>query len=126
MKTQLLLTALLAVGLAGCQTNPVSGRTQLVLVSEEQAQASSAQAYAQTVNAAQQKGKLSTDAVLNARVKRITDRLIVQAGNHVSAQPQLEVVGRGDRRAHAQCLVHAGRQDGDLHRHHPQAKSLRR
>jgi len=81
MKTQLLLTALLAVGLTGCQTNPVSGRSQLVLVSEEQAQASSAQAYAQTVNAAQQKGKLSTDAALNARVKRITDRLIVQAGN---------------------------------------------
>ena len=52
MKTRLLLTALLAASLAGCQTNPVSGRTQLVLVSEEQAQASSAQAYAQTVNAA--------------------------------------------------------------------------
>jgi predicted Zn-dependent protease len=81
MKAQLLLTALLAASLAGCQTNPVSGRSQLVLVSEEQAQASSAQAYAQTVNAAQQKGKLSTDAALNARVKRITDRLIVQAGN---------------------------------------------
>ncbi|HEY6026097.1 MAG TPA: M48 family metallopeptidase, partial [Pseudolabrys sp.] len=81
MNIKLLLTALLAIGLAGCQTNPVSGRSQLVLVSEEQAQASSAQAYAQTVNAAQQKGKLSTDAALNARVKRITDRLIVQAGN---------------------------------------------
>src|SRR5512139_2624963 len=81
MKTRLLLTALLAAVLAGCQTNPVSGRSQLVLVSEEQAQASSAQAYAQTVQEAQQKGKLSTDAALNARVKRITDRLIVQAGN---------------------------------------------
>ncbi|WP_324780997.1 M48 family metallopeptidase [Thiobacillus sedimenti] len=81
MKTRLLLTALLAATLAACQTNPVSGRKQLVLVSEEQAQASSAQAYAQTVNEAQQKGKLSTDAALNARVKRITDRLIVQAEN---------------------------------------------
>src|SRR5512139_1186630 len=81
MKTRLLLTALLAAVLAGCQTNPVSGRSQLVLVSEEQAQASSAQAYAQTVQQAQKKGKLSTDAALNARVKRITDRLIVQAGN---------------------------------------------
>ena len=80
MKTRLLPTFVLAAALAGCQTNPVSGRSQLVLVSEEQAQASSAQAYAQTVNAAQQKGKLSTDAALNARVKRITDRLIVQAG----------------------------------------------
>jgi predicted Zn-dependent protease len=81
MKTRLVVTALLAATLAGCQENPVSGRSQLVLVSEETAQASSAQAYAQTMSEAQKKGKLSTDAALNARVKRISDRLIVQAGN---------------------------------------------
>jgi predicted Zn-dependent protease len=79
MKHQLVVAALLATSLAACQTNPVSGRSQLVLVSEEQAQASSAQAYAQTVSAAQKNGKLSTDAALNGRVKRITDRLIAQA-----------------------------------------------
>jgi len=81
MKSTLVVIALLATVLAGCQTNPVSGRTQLVLVSEEQAQSSSAQAYAQTLSEAQKKGKLSSDAVLNNRVKRITDRLIAQAGN---------------------------------------------
>ncbi len=81
MKTRLVVTALAAAALVGCEANPVSGRQQLVLVSEETAQASSAQAYAQTLDAAQKKGKLSTDAALNARVKRITDRLIVQAGN---------------------------------------------
>ncbi len=81
MKSTLVVTALLAASLAGCQENPVSGRKQLVLVSEEQAQASSAQAYAHTLSEAQKKGKLSTDAALNARVKRITDRLIVQAGD---------------------------------------------
>jgi predicted Zn-dependent protease len=80
MKRTLVVTALVALGLAGCQANPVSGRSQLVLVSEETAQASSARAYAQTMSEAQQKGKLSTDAALNARVKRITDRLIAQAG----------------------------------------------
>lgn len=80
MKPKLLLTALLAAGLVACQANPISGRSQLVLVSEEQAQASSAQAYTQTLSEAQKKGKLSTDAALNNRVKRITDRLIVQAG----------------------------------------------
>ncbi len=74
-----LLALALAAGLAGCQTNPVSGRTQLVLVSEEQAQASSAQAYAQTISEAQKKGRLSTDAALNARVKRITDDLVAEA-----------------------------------------------
>jgi predicted Zn-dependent protease len=81
MKSKLVITALLAASLIGCQANPVSGRKQLVLVSEEQAQASSAQAYTQTLSEAQKKGKLSTDAALNSRVKRITDRLIVQAGN---------------------------------------------
>lgn len=81
MKSTLVVTALLALILAGCQTNPVSGRTQLVLVSEEQAQSSSAKAYAQTLNEARQKGKLSSNAALNNRVKHITDRLIVQAGN---------------------------------------------
>jgi len=79
MKSELVLAALLAASLTACQTNPVSGRSQLVLVSEEQAQASSAQAYAQTMSEAQKKGNLSTDAALNARVKRITDRLIAEA-----------------------------------------------
>ena len=80
MKTKLAATAvLLTLGLTACQENPVSGRNQLVLVSEEQAQASSSQAYAQTVSEAQKKGKLSTNAALNGRVKRITDRLIAQA-----------------------------------------------
>ena len=80
MNPKLIVTALLAASLAACQANPVSGRKQLVLVSEEQAQASSAQAYVQTLAEAQKQGKLSTDAALNARVKRITDRLIGQAG----------------------------------------------
>ena len=81
MKRILVITALLAASLAGCQSNPVSGRKQLVLVSEEQAQTSSAHAYAQTLSEAQKKGNLSNDAALNNRVKRITDRLVAQAGN---------------------------------------------
>jgi predicted Zn-dependent protease len=79
MKTKLVVTALLAASLIGCQTNPVSGRKQLVLVSEEQAQSSSTQAYAKTLDDAQKKGRLSTDAALNSRVRRITDRLIAEA-----------------------------------------------
>ncbi len=77
--TSSLLIVLATAGLTACETNTVSGRKQFVIVSEEQAQASSAQAYAQTLSDAQKKGKLSTDAALNARVKRITDRLIAQA-----------------------------------------------
>ena len=79
MKYPLIATALLAVGLVACQANPVSGRKQLILVSEEQAQTSSAQAYAKTLDEAQKKGKLSDDAALNSRVRRITDRLIAEA-----------------------------------------------
>ena len=79
MKYTLIVTALLAASLAGCQTHPVSGRQQLALVSEDQAQASSAQAYTQTLSEAQKQGKLSTDAALNNRVRRITDRLIAEA-----------------------------------------------
>ncbi len=79
MKNALVVVALLTTSLMGCQENPVSGRKQLVLVSEEQAQASSTQAYAQTLAEAQKKGKLSTNAALNSRVKRITDRLIAEA-----------------------------------------------
>jgi predicted Zn-dependent protease len=79
MKFRIVSVALLAAGLVACQANPVSGRKQFVLVSEEKAQASSAQAYTQTLTEAQKSGKLSNDAALNARVKRITDRLIAQA-----------------------------------------------
>ncbi|KVW94956.1 M48 family metallopeptidase [Thiobacillus denitrificans] len=79
MKYQLVVIALVAASLVGCQANPVSGRQQLVLVSEDQAQASSAQAYTQTLSEAQKKGNLSTDAGLNNRVRRITDRLIAEA-----------------------------------------------
>jgi len=79
MKLKLIAIALLASGLVACKENPVSGRKQLVLVSEEQAQASSAQAYANTVDAATKAGNMSTDVALNNRVKRITDRLIAEA-----------------------------------------------
>ena len=77
----LIITSLTLLFLTGCETNPVSGRQQLVLVSEEQSQQASAQAYTQTLNEARSKGKLNTDAALTARVKRITDRLVVQAEN---------------------------------------------
>lgn len=81
MNYKLVVAVLLGASLVACKANPVSGRKQLVLVSEEQAQTASTQAYAKTLDEAQKKGKFSTDAALNARVKRITDRLIVQAGN---------------------------------------------
>jgi predicted Zn-dependent protease len=79
MKRALLIS--IGLVLAACQTNPVSGRKQLVLVSEEQAQQAAAQSYAQTLTEAKQKNNLDINPVMTQRVKRITDRLIVQAGN---------------------------------------------
>jgi len=74
-----LLTTLVVVGLSACETNPISGRSTLAIVSEESAQASSAKAYAQKIDVASRQGKLSSDAALNARVKGITDDLVVEA-----------------------------------------------
>lgn len=63
----------------GCTTNPISGRSQFMLFSEDSAIADSAQAYQGMVRAMEKDGKISHDPVLNARVQRITDRLIDQA-----------------------------------------------
>ncbi|MGA7181339.1 MAG: M48 family metallopeptidase [Thiobacillaceae bacterium] len=81
MKSKTVIAVTLILLLAACKTNPISGRKQLVLVSEEQAQQASAQSYAQTLGTAKQKGNLDANPALTQRVKRITDRLIIQAGN---------------------------------------------
>jgi predicted Zn-dependent protease len=65
--------------LGGCQTNPVTGRSQFMIVSEEQAQSASTQAYAKTVTDARGKGKLDTNRSRSTRVQAITNRLIAQA-----------------------------------------------
>lgn len=65
--------------LAGCETNPVTGRTQVMIVSEEQAQAASLQAYTKTITDARGKGRLDTNAQRNTRVRAITERLVAQA-----------------------------------------------
>lgn len=65
--------------LVGCEHNPVTGRSQLMIVSEEQAQSASVQAYAKTVADAQSKRRLDTNAQRTARVRAITNQLVVQA-----------------------------------------------
>jgi len=69
---------LLSIMLAACATSP-TGRRQLMLVSEDSAIASSAQAYVQEVGKLKQEGKLSSDAALIRRVNGITERLVAQA-----------------------------------------------
>lgn len=80
------LAVLLLLG--GCHTNPVTGRQQLMIVSEQEAQSASAQAYAKTVGAAQIQRKLDTQPARTNRVKAITQRLVDQAVRIVPASAQ--------------------------------------
>jgi predicted Zn-dependent protease len=70
---------LLLLLLAACETNPVTGRKQFIVVSEDQAITSSSQAYVQMLQPYQQKGKLDNDPALTARIVAITERLIPPA-----------------------------------------------
>jgi predicted Zn-dependent protease len=72
-----LSVALLA--LAACQTNPVTGRKQFIIVSEETAIDASASAYVQMLEPYQKNGKLDNDPAVTARIVGITERLIPQA-----------------------------------------------
>lgn len=76
------LAPLLIVWLAACSTNPISGRSQLLVVSEQAAIAESAKSYQSMIGGLDKKGKISTDEKLNARIHLITDRLIDQAVNY--------------------------------------------
>ena len=75
-----LLTALIlgASLLAGCTTS-MTGRRQLMLVSEQEAISASKQQYLQTMSKLGSEGKLVSDPKLLKRVDTITGRLIAQA-----------------------------------------------
>ena len=68
----------LAATLVACATSP-TGRSQLMLVSEQQAIGASRQAYVQEMDKYRKQGKLVTDPRLLNRVKVITERLVAQA-----------------------------------------------
>lgn len=73
-----LVIVLAGIVLAACATSP-TGRRQLMLVSEDTAIASSAQAYVQEVGKLRQEGKLSDDRALIRRVNDLTGKLVAQA-----------------------------------------------
>jgi predicted Zn-dependent protease len=75
---RLILAVAFCFLIAACATSP-TGRRQLMLVSEDSAIASSAQAYVQEVGKLKQEGKLSSDKALIRRVNNITERLVAQA-----------------------------------------------
>ena len=72
-----LTLAILAV--AGCQSNPVTGRKQLMLVSESTAISESKAAYVALLQPLAKQGKLDSEPATVARVREITSRLVAQA-----------------------------------------------
>ncbi len=70
---------LLAGLLAACAATPITGRSQLLLISEEYAIAASEPAYFQLLSGPAREGRLDRDPALKARVRRIAGRLIHQA-----------------------------------------------
>jgi len=77
LRKLLLLT--IAASVVGCESAPVTGRKQLMLVPESQAIEASKGAYTQTLAPIQKQGKLNDDPALKARVDKVTSRLIAQA-----------------------------------------------
>lgn len=69
---------ILLFALSACSTSP-TGRSQLMLVSPEQAITSSKEAYVQTLLPLQKDGKIDSDAAVSRRIQRITGRIIAQA-----------------------------------------------
>lgn len=79
--------AVLALGLAGCQTVRTTqpgavgiDRSQTMLVSSNQINDSAKKAYGETMQQAAQKGQLNRDAAQTARVRAVAGRLIGQTG----------------------------------------------
>lgn len=74
----LLLVSLISV-LSGCVTNPMTGRSQLTLISEDSVLNRSASMYSDMVASLDEKGKISADAAVIKRVKGVTNRLVERA-----------------------------------------------
>ncbi|MCG6886053.1 MAG: M48 family metallopeptidase [Proteobacteria bacterium] len=72
------LISLISLSLFACTTSP-TGRSQLMIVSEDEAITASEQAYDQVIDPLAKEGKVDNDAALTKRVQTITNRLIVQA-----------------------------------------------
>jgi predicted Zn-dependent protease len=75
---RLLILSLIAALMVACTTSP-TGRSQLMLVSEESSIVSSKEAYLSTVGELDRAGKLEQDPAINWRVRTITGRLITEA-----------------------------------------------
>jgi predicted Zn-dependent protease len=73
------LIAIVSWLLSGCATNTMTGRSQLILVSEAAAINKSSSLYSSMIDAYEKDSKLSSNAEVNERVLKITNRLVEKA-----------------------------------------------
>src|SRR5437879_13269177 len=70
----------LALGaLVGCETNPITGRSPFMVVSEDMAIGQSAAACSSMMGALGKRRKVGADSPRAAQVRDVTDRLIAKA-----------------------------------------------
>jgi predicted Zn-dependent protease len=80
MRRNLVVPGLVALAvLSGCATNPVTGRSQLALVSESTAISEANSQYNNMMNSLRAAGQLSEDPAQVDRVRGITDKIVAQA-----------------------------------------------
>jgi len=80
MKKGLLTVFVVSLALlSGCATNSMTGRSQLMIVSESAAINKSSSLYESMIDAYDKKNKVSSDTALNERVQTITNRLVERA-----------------------------------------------
>lgn len=78
-KVLLLVFVIFSANLSGCATNSMTGRSQLMIVSESAAINKSSSLYESMINAYDKNNKVSSDAAVNERVQTITNRLVERA-----------------------------------------------
>ncbi len=77
----------LILALVACAKNPVTGRSQFMIISESQAISASKDAYVQMLTPLDEKGKIDSDPEMAKRVNEITAKLIAQA---IKFRPETE------------------------------------
>jgi predicted Zn-dependent protease len=86
MKKIIAFLAVAAV-LGGCQTNPITGRSQMMLISEDYSISESKTAYAAMLKPLAEEGKVNNNPAVVKRVETITGRLVAQA---IAYRPETE------------------------------------
>jgi predicted Zn-dependent protease len=75
----ILFFVFIGLALVGCVSNPITGRQQAMVVSDDQAALESAQSYKQLIGESDKNKALDEDPAQLARIKAITDPLIHEA-----------------------------------------------